>query len=67
MNSTAGTGMRIVGKAKVIPAADATDVLREQLEFLIEHAGNGVCGCRLCNRYLAARTILMEAFDEPNQ
>ena len=50
----------------VISAANANDVMREQLEFLIEHAQDGNCGCEQCQRYLRARTLLMEAFaDSP--
>ena len=65
MNSTGGTGLRLVGKVKITPAADSREVVREQLEYLIEHIGDGafhVDGCSLCKRYLAAREILLEAF-----
>ena len=50
----------------VIVAADANQVMREQLEYLIEHAQGGVCGCAQCARYLRARSVLMEIFaDSP--
>jgi len=46
--------------------ADETDVLREQLEYLIEHTAQEVqCGCSECQRYLRVRSILLEIFDEP--
>jgi hypothetical protein len=54
----------LVLRPRITPAADAHEVMREQLEFLMEHAGNGVCGCPQCERYLRARTLLLEAFTE---
>ena len=45
-----------------IAAADPNQVMREQLDYLIEHAGGGVCGCAQCHRYLRARSLLMEIF-----
>jgi hypothetical protein len=46
--------------------ADETDVMREQLEYLIEHAAHeGPCGCSECQRYLRVRSILLEIFAEP--
>jgi hypothetical protein len=46
--------------------ADETDILREQLEYLIEHsAGNAQCGCSECQRYLRVRSVLLEIFTEP--
>lgn len=49
------------------PAAPAeTDILREQLEYLIDHAtGSPQCGCSECQRYLRVRSILLEIFGEP--
>jgi hypothetical protein len=38
--------------------------MREQLEFLIEHVEAGVCGCVQCQRYLRARSLLLEAFTD---
>ena len=49
-------------KPLVIEAADAHDVMRDQLECLIDHAQDGVCGCEQCERYLRARALLMELF-----
>jgi hypothetical protein len=34
-----------VSRPRVIVAADPNEVLREQLEFLIEHTQGGDCGC----------------------
>ena len=48
--------------AVVVEAADANDVMREQLYYLIEHVGSGMCGCRDCKRYVRARRLLMEVF-----
>ena len=61
-NADATVGL--VTKPLVVVAADVNDVMREQLEFLIEHAQGGDCGCPLCNRYHRARTLLLEAFTE---
>ncbi|HVN02861.1 MAG TPA: hypothetical protein VMT86_00510 [Bryobacteraceae bacterium] len=47
------------------PACDA-DVMREQLDYLIEHAVRAPgCGCPDCQRYLRVRSILLEIFGEP--
>ena len=54
----------LVAKQRMVVAADANDVMREQLEFLIEHAQGGDCGCPQCTRYHLARTLLLEAFAE---
>jgi hypothetical protein len=61
-NADATVGL--VTKPRVVVAADVNDVMREQLEFLIEHAQGGDCGCQQCNRYHRARTLLLEAFTE---
>ena len=46
--------------------ADETDVMREQLEYLIEHAAEAVeCGCPECRRYLRVRAALLEIFEKP--
>ena len=63
--SSSGGTVGLVTKPRVVVAADANEVMREQLEFLIEHAENGVCGCELCKRYLRARSLLLtELFPE---
>ena len=49
--------------SRVVAAADVNDVMREQLEFLIEHAHDGPCDCQRCHRYQRARALLMEVFE----
>ena len=47
-------------------ATDDSDILREQLDYLIEHAAGQVnCECPECRRYLRVRAILLEIFNEP--
>ncbi len=46
----------------VVIAADANEVMREQLDYLIEHAQGGPCGCPQCLRYQRARSVLLEVF-----
>ena len=48
----------------VIEAADTHAVMREQLEYLIEHAGSGICGCEQCQRYASIRSALMKMFSD---
>jgi hypothetical protein len=46
--------------------ADEAEILREQLDYLIEHAaGNVPCGCGECQRYVRVRAALLEIFGEP--
>ena len=47
---------------RMIAAADDADVMREQLDYLIEHANRGACGCPRCQRYQRARSLLLEVF-----
>ena len=43
--------------------AHENEVLREQLDYLIEHTGNhAVRGCSECQRYLRVRFALLEIF-----
>ncbi len=56
-----------VARPRVITAADVNEVMREQLEFLIEHAEGGDCGCQRCNRYGAVRILLLELFAEKSK
>jgi hypothetical protein len=52
---------------RVPEPAEESDVLREQLEYLIGHSADRVnCGCSECQRYLRVRAILLEIFDRPN-
>jgi hypothetical protein len=47
-------------------SADERDVMREQLEYLIEHiTERGECGCSDCQRYLRVRSVLLAIFSEP--
>ena len=41
---------------------DLHAVMREQLDFLIEHAESGCAGCSFCDRYGRTKTILLEIF-----
>ena len=42
---------------------DEAEVMREQLEYLIEHvAEKGICGCSECRRFLRVRSALLEIF-----
>jgi hypothetical protein len=51
---------------RVPEPADACDVMREQLEYLIAHATEqGICACYDCQRYLRVRSALLEIFSEP--
>jgi hypothetical protein len=51
---------------RVPEPADESDVMREQLEYLIGHATErGTCGCSECQRYLRVRSLLLEIFSEP--
>jgi len=44
----------------------ANDIMREQLEYLINHiAEQGICGCSQCQRYFRTRSVLLEIFNEP--
>lgn len=54
----------LVAHPRMTRAADCNDVMREQLEFLIEHAGSASCDCPLCQRYLGVKTLLLEAFTD---
>ena len=45
----------------VAPANEA-DVMREQLEYLIEHTCAGVCDCSICQRYAGVRGVLLAPF-----
>jgi hypothetical protein len=52
--------------APQVPVTDENDVMREQLEYLIEHKTRpGQCGCSECQRYLRVRAALLEIFGEP--
>ena len=43
--------------------AKTNDILREQLEYLIDHVGDSVVfSCSECRRYLRVRSILLQIF-----
>ena len=51
-----------------LESANENDVMREQLEYLIDQTAMHVqCGCADCRRYLRARSILLEIFSEPDR
>jgi hypothetical protein len=51
---------------RVPEPADESDVMREQLEYLIAHATErGSCDCSECQRYLRVRSLLLAIFSEP--
>ena len=57
-----------VEPTRIPEPAPETEVMREQLEYLIEHrAGAAGCGCSECQRYLRVRAILLEIFGEPQR
>ena len=59
-NSVVSVGL--AAPSRVVAAADVNDVMREQLEYLIEHAQGGPCDCQRCHRYQRARSLLLEVF-----
>jgi hypothetical protein len=49
-----------------VESANENDVMREQIEYLIDHTAAHIqCGCSECRRYLRVRSILFEIFAEP--
>ncbi len=51
-----------------VESANENDIMLEQLEYLIDHAEEHVqCGCSECRRYLRARSVLLEIFEEPQR
>ncbi len=61
-NADSAGAAQLAARPRVVAAADANEVMLEQLEYLIEHAQGGDCGCGLCERYRRARSVLMEVF-----
>jgi hypothetical protein len=46
--------------------ANRDEILREQLEYLIDHAGDTVVhSCPECRRYLEVRSLLLQIFGQP--
>jgi hypothetical protein len=55
-------GTRTKGVPQV-PVPEEADVMREQLEYLIQHVTEkGICGCSECQRFLRVRSELLEIF-----
>ena len=51
---------------KTVPEADEAEILREQLDYLIDHVEeHPQCGCSECQRYKWARAALLAIFTEP--
>jgi len=48
-----------------IPAADAGDVMHDQLDDLLQHVELAPCGCADCGRYLAVSALLLTTFRSP--
>ncbi len=44
---------------RIIPPADADEVMQEQLAWLIWHVNGVICGCSECQRYLKIRELLL--------
>ena len=48
---------------KSVRLHETDDILREQLEYLIDHAGDKIVpGCSECRRYLRVRSLLLRIF-----
>jgi hypothetical protein len=47
---------------RLVVKGDLHAVMREQLDFLIEHAEAGCGGCSFCDRYARAKSMLLEIF-----
>jgi hypothetical protein len=63
---TKTTPHEVLSLPRVPEPANESDVMREQLEYLIGHATErGTCGCSECQRYLRVRSLLLEIFSEP--
>jgi hypothetical protein len=66
-NANSAVTAQLATRPRVVAAANANEVMREQLEYLIEHAQGGACGCAQCERYERARALLMEVFTTSRQ
>ena len=66
LDGTKTTPHKALSLPRVPEPASESDVMREQLEYLIEHAGErAICGCSECQRYFRVRSLLLEIFSEP--
>ena len=68
LDGTKTTPHKASSLPRVAEPADESDVMREQLEYLIGHATEpGACGCSECQRYLRVRSLLLAIFSEPER
>jgi len=68
LDETKTTPHNALSLPRAAEPADETDVMREQLEYLIGHATDpGACGCSECQRYLRVRSLLLAIFSEPER
>jgi hypothetical protein len=67
LNGATSLADRRVAVPATSEPTNANDVMREQLEYLINHiAEQGICGCSQCQRYFRTRSVLLEIFNEPD-
>lgn len=48
---------------RYLEPADMSDVLNEQLSYLLDHAGHHAAGCADCARYAEVVRLLMRPFE----
>jgi hypothetical protein len=66
LNETETTLHNAWSLPRVPEPADESDVMREQLEYLIANATErGACDCPEYQRYLRVRSLLLAIFSEP--
>ena len=53
-----------VAPARIAAPIELHEVMREQLDYLIEHAEGGLCDCSTCQRYYRVRGALLEIFGQ---
>ena len=52
---------------KSLRLQETDDILREQLEYLIDHVSDKIVpGCSECRRYLRVRSLLLQIFRTSN-
>jgi len=52
---------------KSVRLPETDDILREQLEYLIEHVSDKIVpGCSECRRYIRVRSLLLQIFRTSN-
>ena len=56
-------GIPISTLPKSVRSQETDDILREQLEYLIDHVSDKIVpGCSECRRYLRVRSLLLQIF-----